>query len=82
MQNKVAIHALRLMFEEAKHTVPPSRERLQTLLRIDRTTLERALLDLERAGLVNARCARLTLPGLAVAASMARGCGSGRSLAA
>jgi hypothetical protein len=85
MQTTFALRVFHLMFDEARRSLPPSRERLALLLRAPREVVDMALLRLERAGLADAGRARLTLPGLAVAAATrpSMSCGSPvRALAA
>jgi hypothetical protein len=69
MQNATALSLFHLMFDEARRTQPPSRERLSLLLGVSLETIQMALVSLEGAGLVDASRARLTMTGLAVAAA-------------
>jgi hypothetical protein len=69
MQKAFALHVFGLMFDEAQRSFPPSRERLALLLNAPREAVDAALFILERAGLANAKTARLTFSGLAVAAA-------------
>ena len=72
MQKPFALRLFRLMFEEAHRARPPSRDRLGALLLAPPSAVDAALESLERAGLVNAERARLTMTGLAVAAATRR----------
>jgi hypothetical protein len=69
MQNATALSLFHLMFDEARRTQPPSRERLSLLLGVSLETIQMALLSLQGAGLVDASRARLTMVGLAIAAA-------------
>ena len=69
MQTPTALSLFHLMFDEARRTQPPSRDRLSLLLGVSLETLQTALMSLETAGLVDASRARLTMTGLAVAAA-------------
>jgi Mn-dependent DtxR family transcriptional regulator len=69
MQNSFSLSVLHLMYDEARKTLPPSRGRIAKLLGASVGDVDEALAVLERAGLVDARRATLTFPGLAVAAA-------------
>ena len=66
-------HSIRLVLQHlyalAQHTQPASIGRIAADLDLERQTVARALLALDRAGLVDCARVRLTLPGLVVAAS-------------
>ncbi|HEX7668217.1 MAG TPA: hypothetical protein VF395_01470 [Polyangiaceae bacterium] len=70
MQNPTALSLFHLMFDEARRTRPPSRERLSLLLGVSLETIQTALVSLQGAGLVDATRARLTMAGLAIAAAV------------
>jgi hypothetical protein len=69
MQTPTALSLFHLMFDEARRSQPPSRERLCLLLGLSVESLESALVSLERVGLVDASRARLTMHGLTIAAA-------------
>lgn len=69
MQKSFSLRVFRLMFDDAQQSFPPSRERLALLLNAPREAVDGALFILERAGLADAKTARLTFSGLAVAAA-------------
>lgn len=69
MQNSFSLGVLHLMYDEARKSLPPSRARIAKLLGASVGDVDEALEVLDRAGLVDARRARLTFPGLAVAAA-------------
>jgi DNA-binding transcriptional MocR family regulator len=72
MQNTFALRLLRALFVEARRSRPPGKGRLALLLRASIDDVEAALVQLERRGLVDARRARLTFAGLAVASGTGR----------
>jgi DNA-binding FadR family transcriptional regulator len=67
------------MFQEAHASRPPSLLRLAMLLGVPRDDVQDALDVLEKQGLVDARRARLTFIGLAVAASTRAAAGKATS---
>jgi len=69
MQNTFALAVLHAMYTHARASRPPALARLCTLLGASRIDVVRALASLDRQGLADARRARLTLHGLAVAAA-------------
>jgi len=69
MQKSFALRVFRLMFDETQRSFPPSREHLALLLNAPPAAVDGALFILERAGLADAKTARLTFSGLAVAAA-------------
>jgi Mn-dependent DtxR family transcriptional regulator len=79
MQNPLSLSLFHLMFDEARRSQPPSRDRLGLLLGVSLESIDAALVSLERRGLVDARRARLTMSGLAIAAAT-RSSGALRSL--
>ena len=50
MQKPTALSLFHLMFDEARRTQPPSRERLSLLLGVSLETIQTALVSLEGAG--------------------------------
>jgi hypothetical protein len=72
MQNELNLRVLRLMFGEAQRSLPPSRDKMASLLGVSRDAIDRALFGLERAGLADAERARLTMMGLGFAAATRR----------
>jgi DNA-binding transcriptional regulator YhcF (GntR family) len=70
MQKNLKLSVLGLMLEETKRALPPSRERLAILLGLSLETVDDALVELEREGIVDARRARFTMIGLAFASAM------------
>jgi len=81
MQKSFLARVLVAMFEQAQASSPPGLLRLSRLLSEDPETIERALLQLEKQGFVDAARARLTFSGLTVAVS-ARAALASRTLAA
>ena len=86
MQNDFSRSVLQAMYEAARQSAPPSLKQLCSLLDAPREAVSAALVELERAGLVTARTARLTFPGLALAAASRAGASErppvGRAIAA
>ena len=70
MLNPTQQSALRLMFKMASEDCPADLQLLSGALRLACVEVDSLLSELERAGLVDAERVRLTLPGLAVAASL------------
>jgi hypothetical protein len=70
MQN-IEAEVLVALYRGARESRPPSQKELLLRLRTDARSLSEALHALDRLGLATARTARLTFPGLAVAAQLA-----------
>ena len=70
MLNPTQQSALRLMFTLASEDCPADLQLLAGAMQLACVQVDELLSDLERAGLVDAERVRLTLPGLAIAASL------------
>lgn len=70
MQMRAACTLLQTIFSLSSATLPITRAGLSRRLGFGPLELEGQLMALERAGLVDARRLRLTLPGLAAAVAM------------